>query len=123
MLLFSAVNKLEQSVLKFYLIVAYTSNKTDKITEFFTKLSPELVSQSEWKEWFCKWQVKKNFLNTCPLNLSCFIFSFPVLQKPRGACSVCRLLHETVAGHVAHLAAQLPVHHLPVHAATDYSKG
>ncbi|XP_040159259.1 WD repeat-containing protein 91 [Anopheles arabiensis] len=48
----TAVNKLEQSVLKFYLIVAYTSNKTDKITEFFTKLSPELVSQSEWKEWF-----------------------------------------------------------------------
>ncbi|XP_053669716.1 WD repeat-containing protein 91 [Anopheles nili] len=48
----AAVNKLEQSVLKFYLIVAYTSNKADKITEFFTKLSPELVSQSEWKEWF-----------------------------------------------------------------------
>uniref|UniRef100_A0A182PKG7 ARMC9 CTLH-like domain-containing protein n=1 Tax=Anopheles epiroticus TaxID=199890 RepID=A0A182PKG7_9DIPT len=48
----TAVNKLEQSVLKFYLIVAYTSNKMDKITEFFTKLSPELVSQSEWKEWF-----------------------------------------------------------------------
>uniref|UniRef100_A0A182NCM5 ARMC9 CTLH-like domain-containing protein n=1 Tax=Anopheles dirus TaxID=7168 RepID=A0A182NCM5_9DIPT len=48
----TAVNKLEQSVLKFYLIVAYTSNKTDKITEFFTKLSSELVSQSEWKEWF-----------------------------------------------------------------------
>ncbi|XP_058117640.1 WD repeat-containing protein 91 [Anopheles ziemanni] len=48
----TAVNKLEQSVLKFYLIVAYTSNKTDKITEFFTKLSSELVNQSEWKEWF-----------------------------------------------------------------------
>uniref|UniRef100_A0A182R8E7 ARMC9 CTLH-like domain-containing protein n=1 Tax=Anopheles funestus TaxID=62324 RepID=A0A182R8E7_ANOFN len=48
----TAVNKLEQSVLKFYLIVAYTSSKVDKITEFFTKLSPELVSQSEWKEWF-----------------------------------------------------------------------
>ncbi|XP_053658993.1 WD repeat-containing protein 91 [Anopheles marshallii] len=48
----TAVNKLEQSVLKFYLIVAYTSSKTDKITEFFTKLSPELVNQSEWKEWF-----------------------------------------------------------------------
>ncbi|XP_052868737.1 WD repeat-containing protein 91 [Anopheles cruzii] len=48
----TAVIKLEQSLLKFYLIVAYTSNKADKITEFFTKLSPELVTQTEWKEWF-----------------------------------------------------------------------
>ncbi|ETN63499.1 hypothetical protein AND_004817 [Anopheles darlingi] len=48
----TAINKLEQSLLKFYLIVAYTSNKADKITEFFSKLSPELVAQSEWKEWF-----------------------------------------------------------------------
>ncbi|XP_058061431.1 WD repeat-containing protein 91 [Anopheles bellator] len=48
----TAVIKLEQSLLKFYLIVAYTSNKADKVTEFFTKLSPELVTQTEWKEWF-----------------------------------------------------------------------
>ncbi|XP_058467468.1 WD repeat-containing protein 91 [Malaya genurostris] len=47
-----AVIKLEQSILKFYLIIAYISNKSDKINEFFTKLASELVSQSEWKEWF-----------------------------------------------------------------------
>lgn len=48
----AAVNKLEQSILKFYLIIAYMSNKPDKINDFFTKLAPELVAQSEWKEWF-----------------------------------------------------------------------
>lgn len=48
----SAVNKLEQSILKLYLIFAYMSSKPDKVSEFFTKLSSELVSQSEWKEWF-----------------------------------------------------------------------
>uniref|UniRef100_A0A1Q3F285 Putative hspc049 protein n=1 Tax=Culex tarsalis TaxID=7177 RepID=A0A1Q3F285_CULTA len=48
----AAVNKLEQSILKLYLIIAYMSSKPDKISEFFAKLAPELVSQSEWKEWF-----------------------------------------------------------------------
>ncbi|EAT43118.1 AAEL005403-PA [Aedes aegypti] len=48
----AAVNKLEQSILKFYLVIAHLSNKPDKINEFFTKLAPELVAQSEWKEWF-----------------------------------------------------------------------
>lgn len=48
------MNKLEQSILKFYLVIAHLSNKPDKINEFFTKLAPELVAQSEWKEWFCK---------------------------------------------------------------------
>lgn len=48
----AAVNKLEQSILKFYLIIAYVSNKPEKINDFFVKLAPELVSQSEWKEWF-----------------------------------------------------------------------
>lgn len=48
----AAVNKLEQSILKLYLVIAYLSSKPDKINEFFAKLAPELVSQSEWKEWF-----------------------------------------------------------------------
>ncbi|XP_055615757.1 WD repeat-containing protein 91 [Toxorhynchites rutilus septentrionalis] len=48
----TAVNKLEQSIFKFYLVIAYMSNKPEKVNEFFTKLASELVSQSEWKEWF-----------------------------------------------------------------------
>ncbi|XP_055585271.1 WD repeat-containing protein 91, partial [Uranotaenia lowii] len=48
----SAVNKLEQSMLKLYLVIAYMSNKQEKVNDFFTKMAPELVNQSEWKEWF-----------------------------------------------------------------------
>lgn len=54
MILFTAVKKLEHSVLKLYLVTAFSSNKPEKITEFFTKLAQELHSQTEWKEWFCK---------------------------------------------------------------------
>lgn len=50
----TAVTKLEQGILKLYLVTAYSSNKTEKINDFFTKLSGELHQQSEWKEWFCK---------------------------------------------------------------------
>lgn len=50
-----AVKKLESGLLKLYLITAYLAGKQDKITDFFTKLAPELHSQSEWREWFCKY--------------------------------------------------------------------
>lgn len=50
-----AVKKLENSLLKLYLITAYNHNKTEKISEFFTKLACELQQQSEWKDWFCKY--------------------------------------------------------------------
>ena len=48
----SAVKKLENAVLKFYLVNASENGKHDKITDFFAKLTAELVNQSEWKEWF-----------------------------------------------------------------------
>ncbi|EDW81435.1 uncharacterized protein Dwil_GK12064 [Drosophila willistoni] len=47
-----AVKKLENSLLKYYLVTAYSNNKLDKISEFFTKLAGELQQQSEWKDWF-----------------------------------------------------------------------
>lgn len=49
-----AVRKLESGLLKLYLVTAFSAGKQDKITDFFAKLAPELHSQSEWKEWFCK---------------------------------------------------------------------
>lgn len=52
--LYIAVKKLENGILKLYLVTAFTACKIDKITEFFNKLAPELHSQSEWKDWFCK---------------------------------------------------------------------
>lgn len=47
-----AVRKLENAVLKFYLINAVVSGKPDKVTEFFARVTPELIGQPEWKEWF-----------------------------------------------------------------------
>lgn len=47
-----AVRKLENSVLKLYLVNAVSNNKADKVSEFFTKMTPDLQGQAEWKEWF-----------------------------------------------------------------------
>lgn len=59
-----AVRKLEAGLLKLYLITAYSAGKQDKITDFFSKLAPELHSQSEWKDWFCKyWSFSKEKTN------------------------------------------------------------
>lgn len=59
----SSIKKLENELLKFYLVNASENNKQEKLTEFFTKLTPELVGQSEWKEWFgkiwCKYNLPK----------------------------------------------------------------
>lgn len=52
--LFSAVKKLENSLLKFYLIHALTNNRSDKVNEFLTKMTNDLQLQSEWKDWFSK---------------------------------------------------------------------
>ncbi|XP_030841451.1 WD repeat-containing protein 91 [Strongylocentrotus purpuratus] len=46
------VNKLRISVLRLYVVNAIQSNRTDRVTEFFEKLIPEIQSQVEWKEWF-----------------------------------------------------------------------
>ncbi|XP_043488246.1 WD repeat-containing protein 91 [Polistes fuscatus] len=47
-----AIRKLENAVLKMYLVNAAVNNKLDRIQEFFSKMAPELQGHSEWKEWF-----------------------------------------------------------------------
>lgn len=37
---------------KYYLIVAYNANRSEKITEFFTRMASELHNQADWKDWF-----------------------------------------------------------------------
>lgn len=46
------VKKLENAILKLYLINAVSNNKPDKVIDFFLKMTPELQSQSDWKDWF-----------------------------------------------------------------------
>ncbi|XP_050310768.1 WD repeat-containing protein 91 [Anthonomus grandis grandis] len=47
-----SVKKLENAILKLYVIHAVTNNKPDKVIDFFLKMTPELQGQSEWKDWF-----------------------------------------------------------------------
>lgn len=49
-----AVKKLENSVLKLYLVNAVVNNKPDKVADFFVKMTPELQNQNEWRDWFSK---------------------------------------------------------------------
>ncbi|CAE1317798.1 WD repeat-containing protein 91 [Acanthosepion pharaonis] len=48
----AGVRKMEVGLLKFYLVFAAQNNKHDKVMEFFEKMTPELQSQSEFREWF-----------------------------------------------------------------------
>ncbi|CAG9862188.1 unnamed protein product [Phyllotreta striolata] len=47
-----SVRKLENAVLKMYLINTVVTNKPEKMNEFFIKMTNELQNQSEWKDWF-----------------------------------------------------------------------
>ncbi|KAF5292438.1 hypothetical protein FQA39_LY13985 [Lamprigera yunnana] len=47
-----ATKKLENAILKLYLINLIVNNKSDKVSDFFMKMTPELHMQSEWKDWF-----------------------------------------------------------------------
>lgn len=47
-----AVRKLENAVLKMYVVNAVVNGKTDKLNEFFTRLASDLQGQGEWKDWF-----------------------------------------------------------------------
>ncbi|GBP27286.1 WD repeat-containing protein 91 [Eumeta japonica] len=57
-----AIRKLEYSLYKYYLVVAAqgpSGSRSERISDFFSKLMPELQGQSEWKEWFMLPYVQK----------------------------------------------------------------
>lgn len=47
----TAVKRIENNLLKLYLVTAHQANKPDKVHDLFLKC-PELQTQSEWKDWF-----------------------------------------------------------------------
>lgn len=49
-----AIKKMENSILRMYLINAAINTRQEKVHEFFEKLGPDLQNQTEWKDWFCK---------------------------------------------------------------------
>lgn len=46
------IKKLENAVLKMYLVNAIVNNRHDRIQDFFNKMAPVLQGHAEWKEWF-----------------------------------------------------------------------
>ena len=68
----SSVRKLETSLLKYYVVNAIQNNRSEKVTEFFEKMTPELQHQAEWKDWFGKLLKFISFLKTLLENLSKF---------------------------------------------------
>lgn len=62
----SAVRKIEYSLYKMYLVTAAQSTggvRNEKVSEFLSKMLPELQGQNEWKEWFSKYfKSTKRFL-------------------------------------------------------------
>lgn len=47
-----SLDKLETDLFRLYVISAAQSNKSDKVSEFFEKMTAEIVNRAEWKEWF-----------------------------------------------------------------------
>lgn len=48
----STARKLENALLRMYLVTCISSGRHDKLLDFFEKMTPDLQGQSEWKEWF-----------------------------------------------------------------------
>ena len=55
---YQAIKKMENSLLRMYLINACTNSKQEKVQEFFEKLGSDLQHQLEWKDWFGKFQIQ-----------------------------------------------------------------
>nr|XP_054766186.1 WD repeat-containing protein 91-like [Lytechinus pictus] len=70
------VNKLRISILRLYVVNAIQSNRTEKVTEFFEKLIPEIQSQTEWKE--CKQWAGDTILSKVVKILSIIFQSMPL---------------------------------------------
>jgi len=48
----SVLHKLSNNLLRFYLVNALQSGRNDKVTEFFDKLTLQLQTHPEWRDWF-----------------------------------------------------------------------
>ena len=48
----AAIKKLENALLRLYLVNAAINGKQDKVNDFFEKLGSELQNQADWKDWF-----------------------------------------------------------------------
>lgn len=76
---YQAIKKMENSLLRMYLINACTNSKQEKVQEFFEKLGSDLQHQLEWKDWFGKFQIQF-FYFTCDHQF--FLIALPFVKNP-----------------------------------------
>lgn len=54
-----AIRKVEHSIYKLYIVIAIQNSRSDKVSEFLTRMLPELQGQNEWKDWFMLRYIQK----------------------------------------------------------------
>lgn len=47
-----AAKKLENALLRMYLVTCVSASRQDKLLNFFEQMTPDLQGLPEWKEWF-----------------------------------------------------------------------
>ena len=78
-----AIKKMENSLLRMYLVNACTNNKPEKVHEFFEKLGNDLQHQLEWKDWFGKKFIFKYYTLDKHLLFLVFIQLYLLLKVQR----------------------------------------
>ena len=51
----SSARKLDLLLKRYFLVVCVQNGKTDKITDFYRRLSSEIQSSSDWRDWLSEW--------------------------------------------------------------------
>lgn len=105
-----AIKKMENSLLRMYLVNASSNGKQEKVQEFFEKLGSDLQNQPEWKDWFGR----HTFLYfNFKINLFKSFFSTAFHKEPWRESFLYGLLYTPMAGHHVHIFAQPPINLIP----------
>lgn len=120
--------RIENNILRLYLVHASRQGRQDEVKAFFEKMSDALHDKKEWKDWFSEFSTLPD---TCsevsgepmlPLIFLIHRSLLPLLrpplhQEPRTESHLQTLLQQGVAGHLHYHNAQLLQHtlHLPAY--------
>lgn len=100
-----ATRKLEGALLKFYLVHAIENSKSDKVSDFFSKMTQDLSGQSDWKDWFSEYFTTSSFcradaLLCIPTQCPRVRLMTSILHLPTSYEKVCNVSGQFVMGKV-----------------------
>ena len=67
----SSARKLDLLLKRYYLVVCVQNGKTDKIADFYRRLSSEIQSSSEWRDWLSECRLMCVLCASCMLRKCC----------------------------------------------------